>query len=150
MINCLAWSAHQADSWWLWYMEHNDIIKANIGGQALDTPCTVSAQKNITVKADTHSHIYSHIQTELNNSKTENSSNYGYKYLTVLSTGSKKSSVWPPLSKVCTAVAPHWQSTPDTFWAGQCWKKFKHERGTCLILSGSRLKNQFVNKSTKY
>ena len=26
-------------------------------------PCTVSAQKNITVKADTHSHIYSHIQT---------------------------------------------------------------------------------------
>ena len=53
----------------------------------------VSAQKNITVKAYTHSHIYSHIQTELNNSKIENSPNFEYKYLTALSTGSKKLSM---------------------------------------------------------
>ena len=50
----------------------------------------MSAQKNITVKADTHSYIYFHIQTELNNSKIENSSNFEYKYLIALSTGSKK------------------------------------------------------------
>ena len=37
-------------------------------------PCMVSAQ-NITVKADTHCNIYSHIQTELNDSKIENSPN---------------------------------------------------------------------------
>ena len=76
--------------------------------------CTVSAQKNITVKADTLSHIYSHIQTELNNSKIENSPNFEYKYLTALSTGSKKSPVWPPQSRVCSAVAPHQQSTRDS------------------------------------
>ena len=70
----------------------------------------------------THSHIYSHIKTELNNSKIENSPNFEYKYLTALSTGSKKSSVRPPQSRVCSAVAPHWQSTPDIFWARQCWK----------------------------
>ena len=86
-------------------------------------PCKVSAQKNIIVKAGTHSHIYSHIQTELNISKIENSPIVEYKHLTALSTGSKKSSVWPPKSRVCSAVALHRQSTPDTFWARQCWKK---------------------------
>ena len=53
--------------------------------------CMVSAQKNNTVKAYTHSHIYSHIQTELNNSNIENSQNFEYKYLAALFTGSKKS-----------------------------------------------------------
>ena len=82
-------------------MEHNDIVIADIGGQALDIllRCTESAQKNINVKAYTHSHIYPHIQREFGNSKTENSPNLVYKYSTVLSTGSKKSSVWPPLSR---------------------------------------------------
>ena len=223
MINsCLAWSAYQADSWCLvngtqW---HRQSKHRRSGPQH---PCTVSAQKNITVKADTHSNIYSHIKTELNNSKIENSPSleylysivlftgsqkvistastdhwrsglrhhsplYGvcaedhycksmhtlshlfshsnginnskienspnseYKYLRVLSKGSKKSSVWPPQSRVCSAVAPHQQFTPDTFWARQCWKKWKHEMGTCLILSvitNYRLKNQLVNKSNQ-
>ena len=109
--SCLAWSAHQADSWWLWYIEHTD-INMNIGGQALDILLhhTESAQKNITVKAHTHSHIYSNIQTELNNNKSENSPNLVYKYSTELSillqevismaSPAKKSSVWPPLPRV--------------------------------------------------
>ena len=54
-----AWSTHQADSSWLLYMEHIGIIIADIGGQALDMVLhhIESAQKNITVKALTHSHI---------------------------------------------------------------------------------------------
>ena len=128
MINsCLAWSAHQADSWWLRYMEHKDIVKANIGGQAqgIFLHCMVSAQKNITVKAYTHSQIYSHIQRELKKTaklKTHQTWRE-YKYLTALSTGSKKSSVWPPQCRVCSAVAPHRELTPNTFWTRQCWKK---------------------------
>ena len=43
----------------------------------------------------------------------------------LLSTGSMKSSVWPPLSLVYSAVTPHQQSIPDTFSARQCWKKVK-------------------------
>ena len=76
-------------------MEHTHIINMNIGGQALDILLhhTESAQKNITVKAHTHSHIYSNIQTELNNNEIENLPNFEYKYWTALSTGSKKSSV---------------------------------------------------------
>ena len=65
MINSYtAWPAHQADSWWLLYMEHNDLVTADIGGQALGVllHCTESAQKNINVKAYTHLHINSHIQ----------------------------------------------------------------------------------------
>ena len=110
--SCLAWSAHQADTWWPWYMEHTHIINMNFGGQALDILLdhTESAQKNITVKAHTHSHIYSNIQTELNNNKSENSPNLVYKYSTELSillqevismaSPAKKSSVWPPLPRV--------------------------------------------------
>ena len=64
------------------------------GGQALGNLllCTESAQKNINVKTYTLPHTYSHIQRELGNSKTENSPNLVFKYLTVMSTGSKKSS----------------------------------------------------------
>ena len=51
-----------------------------------------SLHRRTLLKRHTLSHIYCHIQTELNNSKNENSP--GYKYPTVLSTGSKKSSVW--------------------------------------------------------
>ena len=76
----IAWSTHQADSWWFLYMEHNDLVTADTGGQALGflLHCTESAQKNINVKAYTRSHIYSHIQRELDNSKTENSPNLVY------------------------------------------------------------------------
>ena len=61
-------------------MEHSDLVIADIGGQALGIllHCTESAQKNINVKGYTHSHIYSHIQRELDNSKTENSPNFVY------------------------------------------------------------------------
>ena len=46
-----------------WYIERNDVVIADIGGQALDIlHCTESAQKKITVKAHTHtlSHLFSH------------------------------------------------------------------------------------------
>ena len=88
MINFrLAWSAHQADSWCLVHgtQWHHQSEHWRSGPRH---PCTVSAQKNITVKADTHTNIYSHIQTELNNSKIENSPNLEYLYSTVLSTSS--------------------------------------------------------------
>ena len=75
----------------------------------------------------THSHIYCHIQTALNKSKNENSPDT--KYQTVLSTGSKKSSVWPPLSRVHSALTPHQRSNPGTFWARQCWKEVKTWKG---------------------
>ena len=58
---------HNCDGpWWLWLMEHDDVIIADIGGQAMDIllQCTQSAQKNITVKAYTQSHIYSQIFTQ--------------------------------------------------------------------------------------
>ena len=86
-------------------MEHNDLVIADIGGQAIGIllHCTESAQKNINVKAYTHSHIYSHIQRELDNTKTENSPNLVWKYTTVLPTGSKKSSVWPPLASLTSS-----------------------------------------------
>ena len=100
-------------------MEHNDLVIMDIGGQALGILLhrTESAQNSITVKAYTLSHIYSHIQTELDNSKTENSPNLAYKYSAVLSTGSKKSSEWPQLSRVYPVVASHQRSTPDLLCA---------------------------------
>ena len=105
MINtCLAWSAYQADSWCLvngtqW---HRQSKHWRSGPRH---PCTVSAQKNITVKADTHSNIYSHIKTELNNSKTEKLTKLKeYLYSIVLSTGSQK--------VISTASTDHWRSGP--------------------------------------
>ena len=152
--SCLAWSAHQADTWWPWYMEHTHVINMNIGGQALDILLhhTESAQKNITVKAHTHSHIYSNIQTELNNNKSENSPNLVYKYSTELSillqevismaSPAKKSSVWPPLQESTLTVAPHQLSIQDTFWPSQCWKKRKHKMNTCSAISVKTCKVQ--------
>ena len=103
-------------------MGHNGLIITDIRGQALGILLhrTESAQNSITVKAYTLSHIYSHIQTELDNSKTENSPNLAYKYSAVLSTGSKKSSEWPQLSRVYPVVASHQQSTPGIFLERQC------------------------------
>ena len=65
LINSLfAWSAHQADSWWLYYMKNSDVVMADIRGQALDIlpQCAQSAQKKIMVET----YIHSHIQTENN------------------------------------------------------------------------------------
>ena len=92
-----------------------------------------SLHRRTLLNRHTLSHIYCHIQTELNNSKIENSPNYMYP--TVLSTGSKKSSVRPPLSRVYSAVTPQRPSIPDTFWARQCWKEVKTYKGTCSTLS---------------
>ena len=72
------------------------------GGQALGNllHCTESAQKNI------NTHTLALILTrEFGNSKTKNSPNLVFKYFTVMSTGSKKSSGWHPLSRVYPAVA---------------------------------------------
>ena len=35
-FSCLASAAPQADSWWFGHVEPNDVIIADIGGQALD------------------------------------------------------------------------------------------------------------------
>ena len=35
-FSCLASAAHQADSWWLGHVETDDVVIADIGGQALD------------------------------------------------------------------------------------------------------------------
>ena len=103
-------------------------------GQLLSCfPTAHSLHRRTLLNKHTLSHIYCHIQTELNNSKIENSPNYMYP--TVLSTGSKKSSVRPPLSRVYSAVTPQRPSTSDTFWARQCWKEVKTYKGTCSTLS---------------
>ena len=86
-------------------------------------PTAKSLHRRTYLKRHTLSHIYCQIQTELNNGKNENSPDY--KYRKVPSAGSKKSSVWPPLSRVYSAVIPHRWSTPDTFWARQRWKEVK-------------------------
>ena len=66
-----AWSTYQAYSWWLWYMECNDVIIVDIGGQALDIlHCTESVQEDITVKAHTHTHTLTFILTFKQNSIT--------------------------------------------------------------------------------
>ena len=136
-------------------MEHIDIIIADIGGQALDMVLhhIESAQKNITVKAHTHSHIYSNIQTELNNNKSENSPNLVYKYSTELSillqedistafTAKKPSQYGLHCQKSTVTVAPHQLSIQDTFWPSQCWKKRKHKMNTCSAISVKTCKVQ--------
>ena len=32
----LTWAAPEADSWWLWYVVHDDVFIADTGGQALN------------------------------------------------------------------------------------------------------------------
>ena len=85
-------------------------------------PTAQSAQKNITEKAHTLSHLLSYS----NRIKQQQKQKAHHIVSTqLLSTGSMKSSVWPPLSLVYSAVTPHQQSIPDTFSARQCWKKVK-------------------------
>ena len=95
-------------------------------------PTALSLQRTL-LKRHTISNIYSHIQTELNNSKNENSPDY--KCPTVLSTGSKKSSVrlqCPESTQqsLLTSDPPQIPSQKDS-----AERKWKHERGTYSILS---------------
>ena len=59
---CFASAAHQADSWWLGHVEPDDVVIADIGGQALDIFLhgPESAHKNGIVKTNIHSNIHSH------------------------------------------------------------------------------------------
>ena len=59
---CLASAAPQADSWWLGHVEPDDVVIADIGGQALDIFLhgPESAHKNGIVKTFTHTSIPIH------------------------------------------------------------------------------------------
>ena len=78
-LSCLASAAPQADSWWLGHVEPDDVVIADIGGQALDIFLhgPESAHKNDIVKTFTHTSIPIHPCTLLKqtNRKTLNSPN---------------------------------------------------------------------------
>ena len=75
-ISCLASAAPQADSWCLGHVEPDDVVIADIAGQALDIFLhgPESAHKNGIVKTFTHTSIPIH--TTKSNSKTLNSPNF--------------------------------------------------------------------------
>ena len=58
-FSCLASAAHQADSWWLGHVEPDDVVIADIAGQALDIFLhgPESAHKNGILKSFTHTSI---------------------------------------------------------------------------------------------
>ena len=58
-LSCLASAAHQADSCWLGHVEPDDVVIADIGGQALDISLhgQESAHKNGILKTFTHTSI---------------------------------------------------------------------------------------------
>ena len=57
--SCMASAAPQADSWWLGHVEPDDVVIADIAGQALDIVLhgPESAHKNGIVKTFTHTSI---------------------------------------------------------------------------------------------
>ena len=57
--SCLASAAYQADSWWLGHVEPDDVVIADIAGQALDIFLhgPESAHKNGILKTFTHTSI---------------------------------------------------------------------------------------------
>ena len=59
---CLALAAPQADSWWLGHVEPDDVVIADIGGQALDILLhgPESEHKNGIVKTFIHTSIPIH------------------------------------------------------------------------------------------
>ena len=61
-LSCLASATPQADSWWLGHVEPDDVVIADIGGQALDIFLhgPESAHKNDIVKTFTHTSIPIH------------------------------------------------------------------------------------------
>ena len=68
-LSCLASAAPQADSWWLGHVEPDDVVIADIAGQALDIFLhgPESAHKNGIVKTFTHTSIPIHPCTLLKN-----------------------------------------------------------------------------------
>ena len=78
-LSCLASAAPQAESWWLGHVEPDDVVIADIGGQALDIFLhgPESVHKNNIVNSFTHTSIPIHPGTLLKqtNSKTLNSPN---------------------------------------------------------------------------
>ena len=60
-LSCFASAAHQADSWWLGHVEPDDVVIADIGGQALDIFLhgPESAHKIGILKTFTHIHSHS-------------------------------------------------------------------------------------------
>ena len=78
-LSCLASAAPQADSWWLGHVESDDVVIADIVGQALDIFLhgPESAHKNGVVKTFTHTSIpirpCTHLKEEkkLKNEKTK-------------------------------------------------------------------------------
>ena len=70
-FSCLASAAHQADSWWLGHVEPDDVIIADIAGQALDIFLhgPESAHKNGIAKTFTHTYIPIHPCTLLKKKK---------------------------------------------------------------------------------
>ena len=62
-FSCLASVAPQADSWWLGHLVTDDVVIADIGGQALDILLhgPESAHKNSIVKTFIHTSIPKHI-----------------------------------------------------------------------------------------
>ena len=66
-LSCLASAAPQADSWWLGHVEPDDVVIADIEGQALDIFLhgPESAHKNGIVKTFTHPSIPIHPYTLL-------------------------------------------------------------------------------------
>ena len=95
--------------------------------------CTESAQKNITEKSLTHSHIYCHMQTELNHSKNKNSPS-----LTISTQQhcpqAPRSHPYdlhcPVFSALLTSHPPQIPSEQDS-----AERRCKHERGAHSVLS---------------
>ena len=76
-FSCLASAAHQADSWWRGHVEPDDVVIADIAGQALDIFLhgPESAHKNGILKAYTHTSIPIQPRTLLKKKKNLNSPN---------------------------------------------------------------------------
>ena len=74
-FSCLASAAPQADSWWLGHVESDDVVIADIVGQALDIFLhgPESAHKNGIVKTFTHTSIPIHPCTLLNYQRAKHS-----------------------------------------------------------------------------
>ena len=70
-LSCLASAAHQADSWWLGHVEPDDVVIADIAGQALDIFLhgPESAHKDGILKTFSHTSIPIQPRTLLKNKK---------------------------------------------------------------------------------
>ena len=72
-LSCLATPAHHADSWWLGHVVTDDVVMADITGQALDIFLhgPESAHKNGILKTFTHTSIPIHPCTFLKQTKSK-------------------------------------------------------------------------------